>query len=47
MDYFEGCKMLEEAGFHQDVNEDLDTENEKSEDLYNNANIQLIRRRYC
>ena len=29
MDYRDGCKLLAEHGFHQDVNEDLDTENEK------------------
>ena len=29
MDYRDGCKLLVEHGFHQDVNEDLDTENEK------------------
>ena len=30
LDYREGCKLLEEKGLHQDVNEDLDTENEKA-----------------
>ena len=29
MDYRDGCKLLAEHGFHHDVNEDLDTENEK------------------
>jgi aspartyl-tRNA synthetase len=30
IDFKEGCKLLEENGFKQNVNEDLDTENEKA-----------------
>jgi len=29
LDYKEGCKLLEENGYHQNINDDLDTENEK------------------
>ena len=29
LDFKEGCKLLEENGYHQSINDDLDTENEK------------------
>ena len=29
LDFKEGCKLLEENGYHQNINDDLDTENEK------------------